>query len=253
MASALRAFDPKPQRWLFVFPHPDDELSIAAWLRRLARSESETFAIWVHATARREAESRRVAESLGLAADRLYFLGGEDKRLARQMATLTPQIARIVNHVRPDRVATAAFEQGHLDHDATNFMANMAFAGPIFEFPLYHTYLTPAPFMGRFADPHGEEVLDLDPEESRLKRQLSWAYPSQRIAMNLILHEARELILGRRPQLAYHERMRLQVHLDFRRPNLPPRLARRVEQSRRWQAWLRALDEYAAASSGPSE
>lgn len=239
----MRAFDPDPGiRWLFVFPHPDDELAIAAWVRRLHRAGAKVRAVWLHSTPVREAESRAVWKMLEGDADALDFFGAPTKGLTGRIAPLVARLRSVCASFAPDRVVTAAFEQGHPDHDATNLVANRAFAGPIFEIPLYHTYLTPMPWIGRFADPAGEETSVLTEEERALKRRLAGRYPSQRIAWNLWWHEAREVTLGRRPTLASIERLRLQTHRDHRRPNLPPRLARRIERSRRWGRWLAALE-----------
>ncbi|MCW5941626.1 MAG: PIG-L family deacetylase [Fimbriimonadaceae bacterium] len=239
----MRAFDPDPGlRWLFVFPHPDDELAIAAWLRRLHRAGASVEAVWLHSSPVREAESRAVWATIGGDARAATFLGAPTKGLLDRVADLTDRVRENVRRSRPDRVVTAAFEQGHLDHDATNLIANRAFDGPIFELPLYHTYLTPMPWIGRFADPTDEETLVLEPDERLLKKRLARGYPSQRIRWNLIWHEVRELSLGRRPTLASVERLRPQTHRDFRAPNLPGTLANRVARTRNWRRWVEALD-----------
>lgn len=200
-------------------------------------------AVWLHSTPVREAESRAVWRMLGGREDALDFLGAPTKGLVDRIGPLTERVRATCDAFAPDRVVTAAFEQGHLDHDATNLVANRAFGGPVFELPLYHTYLTPMPWIGRFADPTGEETLALDEEERALKRRLARGYPSQRIRWNLIWHEAREVARGRRPTLATIERLRLQTHHDHRSPNLPPALARRVARTRLWRRWIAALDE----------
>lgn len=163
---------------------------------------------------------------------------------ASRLAELAPMYRSIVERVAPDRVVVTAFEQGHLDHDATNYLVNGAFAGPVLEFPLYHTYGRKLQVLNRFSSPEGQEVQVLSEAQQHLKRSLARRYPSQNIYRILWCNEALGWLARRPRRLAATERMRLQVHTDFRTPNHPPRLRRLVEATPSWRSWLCALDAF---------
>jgi hypothetical protein len=218
--------------------HPDDEIAICVWARRLIEHGHEVFLSWTHHNSIREAEARRAANFLGVPQDHLFFFGAADGRSVEQLDQLLPMFERLMANVRPDRVVCGAFEQGHLDHDTTNFLVAHTFSGTICEFPLYHTYLTKAPVINRFADPRGEEIIHVPREEQRFKLQLARQYPSQRIWRNLICYEVLHTVKLRPARLRRTERMRIQGPIDYSRPNLPPLLAQKVERSRRWQYWF---------------
>jgi hypothetical protein len=145
----------------------------------------------------------------------------------------------MMDQVQPDRVVCGAFEQGHIDHDATNWLVNHAFEGMILEVPFYHTYLTRFPRVNRFAGGEGDSI-DLEPVEQELKKRIAKSYPSQRIWLNMMAADLRSRLTGD-GSLLTSERMRLQTHKDFRTPNLPPELAARVVNSTPWKRWLSAL------------
>lgn len=235
----MKAFEFDPQlRWLFCMTHPDDEISICATIRRLVQSGSEVYISWTHFTPERKAEALNVAEILGVPPERLYFHEGPDGKVCEEMPQLLESFRSMVNQVNPDRIACGAFEQGHLDHDATNLLVNRAFSGPVLEIPFYHTYLSRRPKMNRFATPEGQEILSLTREEQELKVKVAKLYPSQAIWRNLLLDELRRRIIARREEpLNRTERMRLQTHKDFLTPNLPASLAARVRRSRKWRRW----------------
>lgn len=239
----MRLFDPDPSLcWLFCMTHPDDEISICAWIRRLVRQGNPVFISWTHSTPVREREGRRSAERLGIPSERCHFFHAPDGHVVDQLPQLLSDVQPWIEEVRPDRIACGAFEQGHIDHDATNWLVNHAFQGPVLEIPFYHTYLGRYQRMNRFADATGEEILDLDEEEQRFKKDFAKGFPSQRIWWNLWWYEAAEFVRGRPIELAKTERMRLQTHRDWRRPNVPPHLRERVERSAPWQRWLAAMD-----------
>lgn len=220
--------------------HPDDELSVAGWVRRLTQAGVEVSMAWTHATPTRELEARAAAARLGIPADNLFFLGGTDRRLCDEIETLLPRFAEVFGLVRPTRTVTTAFEQGHLDHDATNLMVNLTFDGEVFEVPLYHTYARILQRINVFADPEGEERIELSAAERQFKWEIVGLYPSQRIAFNLRLHELRQRLLFRELPCLF-ERMRLQPSLAFDRPALPDALAREVRQTRQWARWMETL------------
>lgn len=239
----MTIFDPEPRlTWLFAMTHPDDELSVCCWIKRLADVGAEVWMSWTHSNPEREEEARSAARLLGVPQDRLRFFCAPDGHVAEHIAELVPGFKGLIQEVRPDRVVCGAFEQGHLDHDATNFLVNRAFEGPVLESPFYHTYTHLIQTINRFADPSGEEVIELCDAEQEFKRVLSRAYPSQRIGDLLIWYEVWRALCGQRADLWKSERLRLQTHREYRQPNLPPALAARVALSKSWHRWLRAVE-----------
>lgn len=162
------------------------------------------------------------------------------------MTEVFPSIVRMIHRVQPDRLVVGAFEQGHLDHDATNFMVNHAFDGPIFEVPLYHAYCQLIPTLNRFATDEGEELLELLEHEVALKKRIAQCYPSQTIWGNLVWYSLLSKIRMEREPFGLIERMRLQRHKDFLTPNLPKSLSRRVRKTGRWKRWEAAVAAFGA-------
>ncbi len=229
------------ERWLFCMTHPDDEISICAWIRRLTDAGVDVFLSWTHSTPKREAEARAVARWLGVPHDRLQFFHAVDGRIVDDLEGLIEPFERMMRQVAPTRVACGAFEQGHLDHDSTNFLVNATFSGPVLEIPFYHTYLRRLQTINRFSDPAGEEVLALNPNERAFKNELSREYPSQNIRRVLWWYEVWQGVRFRPMVLRKTERMRLQTHRDFLTPNAPEPLALRVRASRPWSRWEAAV------------
>lgn len=249
----MRAFDSDPnQRWLFCLTHPDDEIAICAWIRVLASHGVDVFLSWTHDTPLREDEARAGAERLGVPQDRLTFHHATDGRVLEEIPQLRPRFREMIDAVRPDRIVCGAFEHGHLDHDATNFLVNRVFAGPVFEIPLYHTYLTWLQTLNRFSIPDGEEVLRLTPEEQRFKGGFSRLFPSQNIHRVLVWYEVYRALTLRPLDLRNTERMRLQKHKEFLKPNAPPRLASRIEASSQWRRWCGVVAPLLAAEGLPA-
>jgi hypothetical protein len=149
---------------------------------------------------------------------------------------------------RPDRVCCGAFEQGHIDHDATNLLVNEAFKGPVSEIPFYHCYYTRLQTLNRFSDPRGQEIIHLDLDEQRFKTLVAKQFPSQNIWSVLLWYEISQNVRLRPMTLAKSERMRLQTHKNFLVPNHPPKIARRVEGTPTWQRWVAAVKEFAGAA-----
>lgn len=229
------------ERVLFAFSHPDDEMVVAAFIGRLARQGTPVRFCWLHSTPVREAESRAAMSRLGLGGEHLTFFSAADGKILESIPNLQPELQGLIGSFRPTRIVTLAFEQGHIDHDATNFLVNRCFDGPIFEVPCYHTYLTRIPRILRFADPAGEETIDLSPEEQRLKRSLLRLYDSQSLRRKVMLYEVLLRLTFRDAALFAKERMRLQGRIDYTRPNHPEPMASKVEASAMWRHWMRAV------------
>ncbi len=238
-------FDPDPKlKWLIAATHPDDEMAVAAWIRRLTNQGNEVWMSWTHHTPIREAEARIVAKMLGVAQENLVFHGGTDGQCPEEMAQLLPKFRGMIEKIQPDRVVVGAFEQGHRDHDATNCLIHAAGARNILEFPLYHNFLTRLQTINRFSNPEGEEILDLSPDEWQLKRGLPRQYPSQNIRNVLVWYSRWQRLKLNFEKLERTERLRWQTHFDFGRPNAPPALAHKIEASPAWRTWLDALTSF---------
>lgn len=243
----MLAFDADPAiRWLFCLTHPDDEISICVWIRRLVAAGADVFLSWTHDTELRKEEAEAAALALGVPWDRLYFHGATDGFVCSEIGPLLPQFEAMIEEIEPDRIACGAFEQGHLDHDATNYLVHQAYDGPVFEIPFYYPYLTRFPRVNRFEIPSGQEVIELTKEESRFKLDYAKRFPSQRIFTNMIFANLRAKLTGD-GSLVTSERMRLQPPTDFRRPNHSPVLAQKIAASEDWGYWLDCLGEFEAA------
>lgn len=239
----MKAFDlDSGLRWLFCLTHPDDEISICIWIRRLVKAGAEVHLCWTHSNDIREAEARAVAKILGVPDERLTFFRAVDGSICDELRDLLPKFKELMARVQPDRVACGAFEQGHIDHDATNWLVNHSFEGPIFEVPFYHTYTVRLQTMNRFADPSGQEVIHLDKEERKLKTKIAKLYRSQNIWSVLCWYELWQITRLRPAELRKRELMRLQTHQDFTVPNLPAPLKARVEASGPWRRWRTAVE-----------
>jgi LmbE family N-acetylglucosaminyl deacetylase len=238
----MNAFDVgSGERVLFVFTHPDDELTLSAFISRLVRAGVDVEMCWIHSTPAREAESRKAMSTLGLDQSHLTFLGAEDGAVVDAISAVRPLLQEKVEQVRPTRVVTNAFEQGHLDHDATNLLVNLCFDGPVYEVPLYHTYMSACPRLAHFSIPDGEQVIELTPVERKTKKRLVRMYPSQTVRRNVMLYQLAHTLSLRRPPLYLKERLRLQTHKDFLSPNHPPALAKRIAASAKWRRWVKAV------------
>lgn len=238
----MTIFDPDPNvRWLFAMTHPDDEISVCCWIKRLVEAGATVYMSWTHDTPVRQAEGREAAKRLGVPESNLRFMGFPDGEVVDHLPELMHVYRDWLQESRPDRVCCGAFEQGHLDHDATNYLINRNFEGPVLEIPFYHAYLSRVQRMNRFATLSEQEVLMLTPEEQAFKKQFAKGYPSTNIRSCLLWYEVWQLSMLKPVELAKTERMRVQTHYDFLRPNLPEALRTRVEASERWAKWVRAI------------
>lgn len=246
----MRAFDPDPKnRWLFCLTHPDDEVAIGAWIRRLTAVGAEVFLSWTHDTAVRMKEAFSAAELLGVKKERLFFHHAPDMQIAESIPGLKSSFEKMIHDVRPDRIACTAFEQGHMDHDATNYLINKVFKGLVLEFPMYHTYCDRIPILNAFAGQEGQEILALEPEEQAFKVMLAKQYPSQKFWRNVFWYEIWQAIRFQPRILKKIERMRIQTHRDFLSPNLPEVGARKVLVSAHWRRWASLIQQYERSDS----
>jgi LmbE family N-acetylglucosaminyl deacetylase len=136
-------------RALFFFAHPDDDVFITGMMKKYLRSGCRIRAVWLTSGGyfggqrRREQEIRLVTSELGLSSGDYDVLRLPDLGLITCMDEAASALSAILNNFRPDTVFVTAFEGGHPDHDAANFIVYEAeFRAKlnchIFEFPLYN-------------------------------------------------------------------------------------------------------------------
>jgi LmbE family N-acetylglucosaminyl deacetylase len=241
--SSLFRWD-EPRKWLFCFTHPDDELAIAASMKRLIQAGHEIHCSWTHSTPVRSLEARRAMELLQLAEERLHFFNGTDGNVCDEIRMLAPQFVQLVDEVQPDSVVTGAFEQGHLDHDATSYMLHHAYDGEILEFPLYHWYRwRSVQVVNRFSDARQQEIISLNREEIKFKILMAKRYPSQTIYNALLVNHVKDVLTLTKPKTVERELIRPSIRPDFKVPNHPANLARKIEKHPRWKRWISVMDQ----------
>ncbi len=135
--------------YLFLFAHPDDDTFIAGTMRTLIGRGAEVHAAWLTSGdflgqgERRERELFEAAKMLGLVPERIHLLRLPDLGLVSRLSDATRLVSDLYGSLKPDRVFADAFEGGHPDHDAVNFLAYEArlrsgVRAELFEFPLYN-------------------------------------------------------------------------------------------------------------------
>jgi LmbE family N-acetylglucosaminyl deacetylase len=220
-------FDALLGRTLVLVAHPDDEsVGCGALLQRIAEpivvvatdgAPRDQF-FWAKAGSRLDYAHMReqelyvalelagVSEIVLLAQDagtRELFV---DQELYRSIPDAMEEMTVIVRRYRPNALLTTAYEGGHPDHDVCSFLA--ALLGkqhclPVWEFPLYHRMYSGDPVFQHFLIASSQEekamVLEITPEEMRIKRQMLDAYGSQ----HLFLAEFNPALERFRPQKAY--------------------------------------------------
>jgi len=241
-------------RWLFVFPHPDDELAVLAFLRRLRMLGAQVTSVWMHSTPFRKAESLRVLTKIGFPTKDLYFFEAPDGELCDQLDVYAPLLDDLIQAVQPDYVVTCAFEQGHLDHDATHFLVRrLAGSIPVLEFPLYYSYHAPKlQWMNQFSMFDADHYLPLDEHEIALKKRMARAYPSQNIWRTLCTYHVVCAILGRPARLAYRELLRPAAHYDYRQTVHQGIRGWLVQRTRHWTRWVDAVNRYEVQKFAPT-
>lgn len=199
-------------RNLFVFAHQDDELGYAGLIQRAPAATSRF--LWVtngdglaheldmvpreYATARRM-ETVVAMAVLGVAEDRLRFLGNSEQTIYRTLIrqvtqanadhevhamvrTIASQIAAEIRVFRPDNVFTLAWQGGNPEHDLVHMMVRAAIAPlpncRMFELPEYEL-LNVVPL--RFGPWHKDPVheIRLTPTELDAKLRMAACYPTQ--------------------------------------------------------------------------
>ena len=155
----------------------------------------------------------------------------EDQRLFLNLATAYGLLETLARRVRPEAIATMAYEGGHPDHDSCSVLAarlGERLGVPVWEAPLYHRAAGEAsPKMQTFVLENGTEAeVEITAEELERKRAMCAEYASQGEILR-VFDARREVV---RPQVRY----------DYtRRPHAGP------VNYECWQWWMRA-DEVSA-------
>jgi LmbE family N-acetylglucosaminyl deacetylase len=158
----------------------------------------------------------------------------EDQRLFQNLAEAYSLLEKLVERVRPETIATLAYEGGHPDHDSCSVLGarlGEQFDVPVWEAPLYsrasagvNTGIRGEPRLQQFVCETGEEVaVQIDPGELGKKRAMCAQYASQGDFLQTF-DAQREVV---RPQVKY----------DYAEP---PHAGPTNYEC--WQWWMSALD-----------
>lgn len=139
----------KNAKYLFMFAHPDDEVLISGTMKQLIDQGAEVVAAWVTCgeyfgnIETRLRELARVIALLGLKENSVHLLRLPDLGLVSMLDQAADTVADMLKSVKPDAIFANAYEGGHPDHDAVNFLAYEAscradLKPKLYEFPLYN-------------------------------------------------------------------------------------------------------------------
>jgi len=115
---------------LFIFAHHDDEFFIAATMRRLAAAHRPLSAAWLTRGGlngeRREAESRRAMQLIGVPASNQFFFRLPDGHALDFLEEIAGRLERLIIKLRSASIFVPAWEGGHPDHDTVQLAAAIA-------------------------------------------------------------------------------------------------------------------------------
>lgn len=223
---------PMGRRYLFLFPHPDDDVFVAGMMHRLLRGGATMIGVWLTSggaggdAAVREREIDAAMDILGLPPDHRVLLRLPDMGLLGAMESGADLVSDLVARHRPHGVFVTGFEGGHVDHDAANFIAAEAVrrAGAdttLFEYPTYNasgTRRTRGLRINAFPPRSGDvRYARLDHDAWACKRAMIRAYASQAgVFVIERLGRSRAAMLRRGEPYRHFPATR-----DHRRPPLP--------------------------------
>ncbi|HTY25354.1 MAG TPA: PIG-L deacetylase family protein [Desulfomonilaceae bacterium] len=136
-------------RYLFMLAHPDDEVLIAGTMKQLLDQGAEIYGAWVTCgeyfgnIESRLAEHTRAMSVLGLKDSSVNLLKLPDLGLVSMLNVAAERVADLLKTIKPDVIFANAYEGGHPDHDAVNFLAyegslRAGVRPQLYEFPLYN-------------------------------------------------------------------------------------------------------------------
>lgn len=182
------------QNVLVLLAHPDDEVLMSGIIQRRVDDGVPVHLAWLTSGDLfgkgnlREKELASAAELLSIPSDHRYLFRLPDMGLVRNLGQVFACVTELVSRLEPSHVFVPAYEGGHPDHDALNFVAylvwrKMEHSFSLLEFPLYNGtgpffffWLRVNSFVPGTAQPQAHV---LNAEEINLKSQLLRIYNSQ--------------------------------------------------------------------------
>jgi len=248
-------FGDTPKNIAVCLTHPDDEMFMCALIQRLIQNGHRLWLSWTHSNSIREVEAREFARLLKIPQEQLLFFKAPDGEVCEMMLELVQPYESWFHKVDPQFVIVGAFEQGHLDHDATHWVVTQALlkrarstqsgSAKLIEIPFYHSYLRRLQKLNCFANPEfaPTQTVVLSRQERKLKKQAARLYPSQNIRKILVSHEWIATKVLRSESMLQREVFR-EVSLrtiDYRKPAQNPRIGAKVAKSASWNRWIVAV------------
>jgi len=147
------AFNPtmlkKARKVLFLLAHPDDEILMSGVIQRFVKNDIPVHLAWLTSGDLfgkgevREKELASAAELLGVPSEHRHLFRLPDMGLVRNLRLVFECTTELVSRLEPSHVFAPAYEGGHPDHDALNFIAHSVWQSmrqsfSLFEFPLYN-------------------------------------------------------------------------------------------------------------------
>jgi LmbE family N-acetylglucosaminyl deacetylase len=182
------------KKYLFAFAHPDDDVGISGTMRLLVRKVAEIHCAWGTSGdffgqgKKREAEAYKAMDILGLNHSQVHLLKFSDLSLVSKLDEAADAMAEFLSYLKPDVIFAVAYEGGHPDHDAVNFMVwegsiRADLSPQMFEFPLYNGSGTVSSLGWRINSfpPGGPPLLHtvLDEDAIQCKYRMMRTYASQ--------------------------------------------------------------------------
>lgn len=182
------------KRILILIPHPDDEVVGACGAMLRAQTQgSKIFGLYLttgissrkkEAALRRE-EAKKVAGLLNIHA--VAFEEIPSRRLKNHLHEVEKKIAATIEDCEIDRLWVPAYEGGHQDHDAANFLASrFKKALPVWEFSEYHFFGGKTYSNDFFKLTGDEKKVELTKEESQIKKRALSLYKSEWFNLRMV-------------------------------------------------------------------
>ena len=136
----------------------------------------------------RRKEAAQALECVGIADERVFWLGGVDQEVAFEMSSLVTQLADLLRDRTPHVLITHPYEGGHPDHDSASLIAWLAVSQlaeshpEIVEMTSYHARNGQC-VTGEFLNSTVEIVREFCEIDQSRKRKMLDAYASQRLVL----------------------------------------------------------------------
>jgi len=194
-----------PMRVIVIAAHPDDEtIGASLVLSRLPQTEIVYLTdgaprdcnLWSpdakgsredYAGLRRR-ETENALAHVGVGAQQITWLGGEDQETIFKPTELMTKLVEILQTSGPEILVTHPYEGGHPDHDTSALVVKMALASApsnslLIEMTSYHAGGGGC-VTGEFLNPDANEIVcELTPDDCARKRRMMEAHSSQRAVL----------------------------------------------------------------------